>query len=68
MRLGLAQRMGAALAYYTIFALTPGLVILMALAGVLLGPEAAGHRGADVWNLRPGGAPHWRSGQDDYRR
>src|SRR5438034_7334639 len=29
-----AQRMGAALAYYTIFALTPGLVILMALAGV----------------------------------
>jgi membrane protein len=35
-----AQRMGAALAYYTIFALTPGLVILMALAGVLLGPGA----------------------------
>ena len=32
-----AQRMGAALAYYTIFALTPGLVILMALAGFLLG-------------------------------
>jgi membrane protein len=29
--------MGAALAYYTIFALTPGLVIVMALAGVLLG-------------------------------
>ena len=37
-------------------------------AGVLLGPEAARHRGADVWNLRPGGAPHRRSGQDDYRR
>jgi membrane protein len=35
-----AQRMGAALAYYTIFALTPGLVILMALAGILLGPGA----------------------------
>ena len=35
-----AQRMGAALAYYTIFALTPGLVIVMALAGVLLGPGA----------------------------
>jgi membrane protein len=35
-----AQRMGAALAYYTIFALTPGLVILMALAGFLLGPGA----------------------------
>lgn len=32
-----AQRMGAALAYYTIFALTPGLVIVMALAGLLLG-------------------------------
>ena len=28
-----AQRMGAALAYYTIFALTPGLVLVMALAG-----------------------------------
>ena len=35
-----AQRMGAALAYYTIFALTPGLVILMALAGFLMGPGA----------------------------
>src|SRR5882672_8441411 len=35
-----AQRIGAALAYYTIFALTPGLVILMALAGLLLGPGA----------------------------
>ena len=35
-----AQRIGAALAYYTIFALTPGLVILMALAGFLLGPGA----------------------------
>jgi len=35
-----AQRIGAALAYYTIFALTPGIVILMALAGVLLGPAA----------------------------
>jgi len=32
--------MGAALAYYTIFALTPGLVIVMALAGLLLGPGA----------------------------
>jgi membrane protein len=35
-----AQRMGAALAYYTIFALTPGLVLVMALAGLLLGPGA----------------------------
>lgn len=35
-----AQRIGAALAYYTIFALTPGIVILMALAGLMLGPGA----------------------------
>ncbi|HKZ06392.1 MAG TPA: YihY/virulence factor BrkB family protein [Methylomirabilota bacterium] len=35
-----APRIGAALAYYTIFALTPGLVILMTLAGVMLGPGA----------------------------
>ena len=35
-----AQRMGAALAYYTIFALTPGLVIVMAVAGFVLGPGA----------------------------
>jgi membrane protein len=35
-----APRIGAALAYYTIFALTPGLVILMALAGIMLGPGA----------------------------
>ena len=35
-----AQRLGAALAYYTILAITPGLVIVMALAGLLLGPEA----------------------------
>lgn len=35
-----AQRLGAALAYYTIFALAPGLVIVMALAGLLLGPCA----------------------------
>jgi membrane protein len=35
-----APRIGAALAYYTIFALTPGLVIVMALAGFLLGPGA----------------------------
>ena len=32
-----AQRIGAALAYYTIFALAPGLVIVMALAGLMLG-------------------------------
>src|SRR6267143_4823239 len=38
-----AQRLGAALAYYTIFALTPGLVILMAMAGLLIGPGAESH-------------------------
>ena len=37
-------------------------------AGVLLRAEAARHRGADLWNLRPGGAPHRRPGQDDHRR
>ena len=37
-----AQRLGAALAYYTIFALTPGLVLVIALAGVLLGQDAEG--------------------------
>src|SRR5215813_7284813 len=35
-----AQRMGAALAYYTIFALAPGLVIVIALAGLVLGSAA----------------------------
>jgi membrane protein len=35
-----AQRMGAALAYYTIFALAPGLIIVMALASLLIGPGA----------------------------
>src|SRR5437868_4551810 len=35
-----AQRLGGALAYYTIFALTPGLIIVIAVAGLLLGPGA----------------------------
>jgi membrane protein len=35
-----AQRLGAALAYYTIFALAPGLVIILAMAGLLIGPRA----------------------------
>jgi membrane protein len=39
-----AQRLGAALAFYTLFALAPGLVILIPLTGVVLGPQAAqGH-------------------------
>ena len=35
-----AQRLGAALAYYTIFALTPGLIIVIAVTGFLLGRNA----------------------------
>jgi membrane protein len=35
-----AQRLGAALAYYTIFALAPGLIIVIAVAGLLLGAGA----------------------------
>jgi membrane protein len=36
-----APRLGAALAYYTVFALAPGLILIIALAGLLLGKEAA---------------------------
>jgi hypothetical protein len=36
-----AQRLGAALAYYTVFALAPGLIVIIALAALLLGKEAA---------------------------
>lgn len=36
-----APRLGAALAYYTVFALAPGLILIIALAGVLLGEQAA---------------------------
>lgn len=36
-----AQRLGAALAFYTVFALAPGLVVLIALTGLVLGPDAA---------------------------
>jgi membrane protein len=35
-----APRMGAALAYYTIFSLAPLLVIAIAIAGIVFGPEA----------------------------
>lgn len=35
-----AQRIGAALAYYTIFALTPGLIFLIAVAGLFFGGNA----------------------------
>ena len=36
-----APRLGAALAYYTVFALAPGLILIIALAGLVLGKEAA---------------------------
>ena len=36
-----APRLGAALAYYTVFALAPGLILIIALAGLFLGKEAA---------------------------
>jgi membrane protein len=36
-----AQRLGAALAYYTVFALAPGVVLVVAVAGLGLGPDRA---------------------------
>jgi membrane protein len=36
-----AARLGAALAYYTVFALAPSLILIIALAGLFLGQEAA---------------------------
>src|SRR3989449_5455358 len=36
-----APRLGAALAFYTVFALAPGLIVIIALAALLLGREAA---------------------------
>jgi membrane protein len=36
-----APRLGAALAYYTVFALAPSLILIIAMAGLLLGQEAA---------------------------
>jgi membrane protein len=52
-----AQRLGAALAFYTLFALAPGLVILIPLTGVFLGRQAAqGHLVEQIEYLigRPG--------------
>src|SRR5438045_3833950 len=42
-----APRLGAALAYYTIFALAPLLVIVVAVAGALFGAQAVSGRVAD---------------------
>jgi membrane protein len=38
---GNASSMGAAVAYYTIFAIAPLFILVLALAGFLFGPEAA---------------------------
>jgi membrane protein len=38
-----ASAMGAAVAFYTIFAIAPLFILVLALAGVLFGPEAAQH-------------------------
>jgi membrane protein len=45
-----APSMGAAIAYYTVFSLAPLLVIVIAVAGLVFGPEAA--RGEIVYQLR----------------
>ena len=45
-----ASSMGAALAYYTLFSIAPVLIIVIAVAGFFLGPEAA--RGEIVAQLR----------------
>src|SRR5438105_3072177 len=45
-------RLGAALAYYTVFSLAPLLVIAIGLAGLVFGKEAAqGQIGAQIQNL-----------------
>lgn len=47
-----APRLGAALAYYMVFALAPSLILVIALAGLILGREAAeGHIVAEVQDL-----------------
>lgn len=45
-----ASSMGAALAYYTLFSVAPLLLIVIAVAGLLFGPEAA--RGEIFYQLR----------------
>jgi membrane protein len=65
---------GAAIAYYVVFALTPVLLIVVAVAGVLFGSEEArgalvdriaalmGKQGADTIQAMLAGASHRRSG------
>src|SRR4029077_20377402 len=42
-----APRLGASLSYYTIFSLAPVLLLVIAVAGLILGPEAAQGRIVD---------------------
>jgi membrane protein len=45
-----APRLGAALAYYTVFSLAPLLVVVIAVAGLAFGPAAA--QGRIVWQIQ----------------
>ncbi len=45
-----AQRLGAALAYYTIFSLAPLLLLFVSIAGILFGEDAV--RGEIYWQIR----------------
>jgi membrane protein len=45
-----ASRLGAALSYYTVFSLAPILLVITAVAGLFLGPEAAQGRLTDELN------------------
>ena len=45
-----AQRLGASLAYYTIFSLAPLLLIFVSIAGIVFGPDAV--RGDIYWQIR----------------
>ena len=44
-----AQRLGAALAYYTVLSLAPLLLIIVSIAGLVLGPQAV--RGEIYWQI-----------------
>ena len=49
-------RLGASLAYYTLFALAPILIVAIAVAGLAFGPEA-------VRILADGPKPSWKPGK-----
>jgi membrane protein len=47
-----AARLGAALAYYTVFSLAPMLIIIISVAGLVLGPKAvSGQISADIGGI-----------------